>query len=90
MGLKAIELFEQMPQQLINERTYICTLNACSHSGLVDQAGAIFSNIPVKTERIYTTMVCQTSTFLSLSILKLIFIRLIVLVEHLDLKKHNN
>ena len=57
MGLQAIELFEQMPQHLINERTYICALNACSHSGLVDQARAIFSNIPVKTDRIYTVMV---------------------------------
>ena len=60
MGTKAIELYYQMPQHLINERTSICVLNACSHSGLVHQARSIFSNIPIKTERIYTTMVCQT------------------------------
>ena len=58
MGLQAVELFHQMPPELIEEETYICVLNACSHSGLVNEARTIFSNIINKTEKIYTTMVC--------------------------------
>jgi pentatricopeptide repeat protein len=57
MGIQAIELFHQMPSELILEETYVCVLHACSHSGLVDQARSIFSNINNKTEKIYTTMV---------------------------------
>jgi pentatricopeptide repeat protein len=57
MGLEAVELFSKIPKKMLNERTYICVLNACSHSGLVDQAKKIFENIPDKTEFIYTTMV---------------------------------
>ncbi len=59
MGIQAIEFFHQMPKELINERTHICVLNACSHSGFVNEARSIFKNIPIKTERIYTTMVLQ-------------------------------
>ncbi len=57
MGIQAIEIYYQMPTELINEGTYICIINACSHSGLVDQARSIFQNIQNKTERIYTSMV---------------------------------
>lgn len=57
MGNQAIELYNEMPKELINEGTYICVLNACSHSGLVNQAYSIFTNIQIKTERIYTAMV---------------------------------
>ena len=57
MGFEAIELFSKIPLKMLNERTYVCVLNACSHSGLVDQAKKIFSNIPNKTEFIFTTMV---------------------------------
>jgi len=46
-----------MPKELILEETYVCVINACSHSGLVDEACAIFSNINNKTEQICTTMV---------------------------------
>ena len=56
-GIQAIELYHQMSKELINEVTYICVLNACSHSGLVNEARAIFENISNKTERIYTTIV---------------------------------
>ncbi|CAF1524079.1 unnamed protein product [Adineta ricciae] len=45
-----------MPQQLIHEVTYICILNACSHSGLVDEALSIIQKIPVKTAAVWTTM----------------------------------
>ncbi|CAF4468152.1 unnamed protein product, partial [Adineta steineri] len=38
---------------------YVCVLNACSHSALVNQAQEIFHSIPSdqRTEQIYTTMV---------------------------------
>ncbi len=57
MGIQAIELFHQMPCELKLEETYVCVLNACSHSGLINQAQSIFSNINNKTEKIYTAMV---------------------------------
>ena len=57
MGMQAIELYHQMPKEFIDEITYICVLNACSHSGLVDQARSIFKDIKIKTESIYCTMV---------------------------------
>lgn len=60
MGSEAIELFDRMPGDLINDRTHVCVLNACSHSGLLNQARQIFANAPKKTEMIYTTMVSET------------------------------
>ena len=57
MGTQALELYRQMSQSLINEVTYICVLNACSHCGFVDQARSIFHNIQGKTSSIYSTMV---------------------------------
>ncbi|CAF2899094.1 unnamed protein product [Rotaria sp. Silwood2] len=63
-GTQAIELYHQMPHEFINEVTYICVLNACSHSGLVNEARLIFKNIEIKTERIYSTMVdCLSRAF---------------------------
>ncbi len=56
MGSQAIEVYRQMPKELMDEVTLICILNACSHSGLVDEARSIFTNIKVKSEQIYTTM----------------------------------
>ncbi|CAF3445944.1 unnamed protein product [Rotaria socialis] len=57
MGVEAVKLFHQMPKEFINDLTYVCVLNACSHSGLVDVARSIFNNIQKKTEIIYTTMI---------------------------------
>ncbi|CAF3842091.1 unnamed protein product [Rotaria magnacalcarata] len=57
MGDEAVKLFHQMPKESIDHLTYICVLNACSHSGLVDVARSIFNNIQTKTEIIYTTMI---------------------------------
>jgi pentatricopeptide repeat protein len=57
MGYQALELYRQMPQEFIHEATYICVLNACSHSGLVSEARLIFNSIQIKTDKIYTTMV---------------------------------
>ena len=66
MAIPAIELYRQMPENLINEVTHICVINACSHSGYVNEARSIFKNIQIKTDRIYTTMVYQTLVFLNL------------------------
>jgi hypothetical protein len=38
MGIQAVELYRQIPKEFLDEVTYICILNACSHSGLVDEA----------------------------------------------------
>ncbi|CAF4206726.1 unnamed protein product, partial [Rotaria magnacalcarata] len=57
MGDEAVKLFHQMPKESIDHLTYICVLNGCSHSGLVDVARSIFNDIQTKTEIIYTTMV---------------------------------
>ncbi|CAF3985983.1 unnamed protein product, partial [Rotaria sp. Silwood1] len=57
MGTKALDLYYRMPQEFITDVTHICVLNACSHSGLVNEARLIFKNIQYKTERIYSTMV---------------------------------
>ena len=59
MGHDALELYYQMPSEMIVEKTYVCILNACSHSGLVEEARSIFSKIPKKDEWIYTAMVRQ-------------------------------
>ncbi len=63
MGIQAVELYHKIPKEFINEVTYICILNACSHSGLVDQARLIFENIEIKTDRIFTTMVYKRFLF---------------------------
>ena len=46
-----------MPSDFVHEVTHVCVLNACSHSGLVDEARSIFNGIANRTEKIYTTMV---------------------------------
>ena len=50
-----------MPADLVDEVTHVCVLNACSHSGLVDQAHIIFRGIKNATEMAYTTMVAPVS-----------------------------
>ena len=57
MGIDAVQLYDQMPEDLRNAMTHTCVLNACSHSGLVDNARTIFAKIPDKTAIISTTMV---------------------------------
>ncbi|CAF4227150.1 unnamed protein product [Adineta steineri] len=52
-----IELFRQISEKFLDEITYVCILNACSHSGLVDEAQSIFKNISIKTECIYGAMI---------------------------------
>ena len=63
MGIEAIELFHHMPKEFINDITYVCVLNACSHAGLGNAARSIFNNILQKTEFIYTTMVSKILFF---------------------------
>jgi pentatricopeptide repeat protein len=57
MGLEAVEIYRRMPTDLRNTVTDVCVLNACSHSGLVDEAQSIFNKINNKIEQIFTTMV---------------------------------
>ena len=59
MGTRVIEVFRQVPEEMHDEGIYVCVLNACSHSGLIDEARQIFQKISVekKTEKVYTIMV---------------------------------
>ncbi len=57
-GPEAIDLYRQISIDLRNEVSHICVMNACSHSGLLDEARSIFNEINIKTEQITTTMVC--------------------------------
>ncbi|UJR24102.1 hypothetical protein I4U23_027069 [Adineta vaga] len=54
---QALELFHQMPKHFRDNYTFVCILNACSHTGRVDQARRIFNEISLKTQQIYTVMV---------------------------------
>ena len=56
-GRDAVELFSGIPHEMIAEKTNVCILNACSHSGLVDKAREIFSGIRAKNKWDYTAMV---------------------------------
>lgn len=64
MGLEAIQLYRTMPNNLRDEVSHICVLNACSHSGLLHEAYSIFNEISNKTEKINTTMVCFSAKFI--------------------------
>jgi pentatricopeptide repeat protein len=57
MGSDAVALYRQMPEKMRDAVSHICVLNACSHSGLVDEAQAIFKEINIKSERVISTMV---------------------------------
>ncbi|UJR29210.1 hypothetical protein I4U23_010424 [Adineta vaga] len=57
MGIEALNLYRTMPSDLRNEVSHICVLNACSHSGLLNESRVIFDNIPDKTGKIVTVMV---------------------------------
>ncbi|CAF4346675.1 unnamed protein product, partial [Rotaria magnacalcarata] len=65
MGSEAIHVYKQMPNDLRDEVSHICVLNACSHSGLLHEARNIFDEITFKTEKIITTMIdCLSRLFL--------------------------
>ena len=57
MGYEAIDLYQQMSENIRDTISHICVLNACSHSGLINQAQIIFDKINRKEERIVNTMV---------------------------------
>jgi pentatricopeptide repeat protein len=57
MGSDAVALYRQMPVKMRDEVSHVCVLNACSHSGLVDEAQNIFNEIDIKSERVISTMV---------------------------------
>ena len=81
MGLQAVSLYRQIPNNLCDEFSYVCVLNACSHSGLLDEARSIFNESNIKTNRVMTTMVCLSILLillLPLSIIILFGFRLIV------------
>ncbi|CAF1029060.1 unnamed protein product [Rotaria magnacalcarata] len=57
MGYEAINLYNKIPENIRDKISHICVLNACSHSGLIDQAQMIFNKIDKKSEEIVTTMI---------------------------------
>jgi pentatricopeptide repeat protein len=59
MGYEAIDVYQRISENHRDTISHVCVLNACSHSGLVEQARSIFSQIKRKTEKIVTTMVCS-------------------------------
>lgn len=73
MGSQALELFYRMPRKSIVNQTYVCILNACSHSGLVEEARKIFSSIQTRDKRIVTTMVNITRVIIQQDSLMLCF-----------------
>ncbi|CAF4239603.1 unnamed protein product [Rotaria sordida] len=73
MGSEAIKLYREMPNNLRNEVTHICVLNACSHSGFLHEAQNIYNEIPFKTEKIVAVMVCLTVLFIILAMIILYY-----------------
>jgi hypothetical protein len=61
-GQKAVELFHRMPKHLVDDWAIVCVLNACSHSGLRQEAELIFEKVAEekRNNRICTVMVRQT------------------------------
>jgi hypothetical protein len=59
MGSQAVELYKRMSPSMRDSITSLCVLNACSHSGLLEEARRIFNEISPKTEKITTAMVCS-------------------------------
>ncbi|CAF1102314.1 unnamed protein product [Rotaria magnacalcarata] len=59
MGLESVQLFHKVPATMLDNCIYVCTLNTCSHSELVNEARKIFETIPInqRKEQILTTMV---------------------------------
>jgi hypothetical protein len=60
MGSDAVAVYRQMPETMRDAVSHICVLNACSHSGLVDEAQAIFNEIDIKNVKIISTMVSSS------------------------------
>ncbi|CAF3446245.1 unnamed protein product [Rotaria socialis] len=56
MDSEALDLYQKMPNNLQDEVSSICVLNACSHSGLLNEAHSIFNEVSHKTKKIITAM----------------------------------
>lgn len=59
LGMDCIQLFRQVPMDMLNESIYVSVLNGCAHCGLINEAREVLEKIPLekRTEKIYTTMV---------------------------------
>lgn len=60
MATEAIELYQMMPADIRDQRTYVCVINACSHAGLTTDARSIFEQIQIRDAHVVTTMVRRT------------------------------
>ncbi|CAF4457858.1 unnamed protein product [Rotaria magnacalcarata] len=57
MGYEAIDLYNKIHENIRDRVSHICVLNACSHSGLIDQAQMIFNKIDKTSVEIVTAMI---------------------------------
>ncbi|CAF1320958.1 unnamed protein product [Adineta steineri] len=59
LGREAVQLYYEIPFEIIDDIINLCVLNACSHASLINEAQKIFKNISIdkRTEKIYTTMI---------------------------------
>ncbi|CAF3356567.1 unnamed protein product [Rotaria socialis] len=57
MGYEAIDLYNKIHENIRDRVSHICVLNACSHSGLIDQARMIFNKIDKTSVEIVTAMI---------------------------------
>ncbi|CAF2047183.1 unnamed protein product [Rotaria magnacalcarata] len=56
MDSEAVDLYRKMPNNLQDEVSSVCVLNACSHSGLLNEAHSIFNEVSHKTKKIISAM----------------------------------
>ncbi|CAF4823605.1 unnamed protein product [Rotaria socialis] len=56
MDSEAVDLYRKMPNYLQDEVSSVCVLNACYHSGLLNEAHSIFNEVSHKTKNIITAM----------------------------------
>ena len=63
---RAVDLYARMSDDMRNEITRTCVLNACSHSGLLNEIRSIFEKISPKTVKITTAMVIDSELSLQL------------------------
>ncbi|CAF1549924.1 unnamed protein product, partial [Adineta steineri] len=59
LGREAVQLYYEIPFEIIDDIINLCVLNACSHASLINEAKEIFKNISIdkRTEKIYTAMI---------------------------------
>ncbi|CAF2122201.1 unnamed protein product [Rotaria magnacalcarata] len=65
MDSEAVDLYRKMPNYLQDEVSSVCVLNACYHSGLLNEAHSIFNEVSHETKNIITAMIdCFSRLFL--------------------------